>query len=58
MKNGFTETQNQIIDSVREYLESGDFRNAVVMTSHDLGFNDWYVEETYISWKMMQIVTK
>ena len=42
---------------VEKYLKTGDgFRNAVVMTSHDLGFNDWYIEDTYNSYLKMKKV--
>jgi len=56
MKNGFTPMQNEIIETVEKYLKTeGSFRGAVVMTSHDLGYNDWYIEETYLSYKTMVI---
>jgi len=57
MKNGFTKTQTSIIESVKKFLATGEgFRNAVVMTSHELGFNDWYIEDTYNSYKQMEIM--
>ena len=58
MKNGFTKSQNEIIDSVNKYLKEGNFRNAVVMTAHDTGFMDWYIEDTYLSYKTMVIITQ
>lgn len=59
MKTGFTKTQSEIIFTVEKYLAEGDsFADAVMYTSNDLKFKDWYIKETYISYKTMVIVTQ
>lgn len=59
MVNGFTPTQMKIIESVESYLKQGyDLAGAVMMAGHDTGFMDWYVKETFLSYKIMVIKTR
>jgi len=57
MKNGFTKTQMEMITTVSHYLDLNEsFADSVIYTSNDLGYNDWYINDTYNSYRNMQKV--
>lgn len=57
-KNGFTRSQIEIIETVEKYLADGmGFSDAVMLTHVDLRFEDWYIRDTFLSYKEMVIMT-
>lgn len=58
-KNGFTKTQNQIIDRMNLYMKSGGtFKDAVNDAHRKFGIGVKYSVDTYLSWKHIEISKK
>lgn len=59
MKTSFTKFQNELILSVEKYMAEGDsFDDSVMFTAKDHKVKEFYVKETYLSYKVNMVMVK